>query len=181
MGDSVENPAFKYGVALGMAARIFLKTVNPTKIVFGTVGLDLMPGKETYLPSDLDLREQIEQKRHIEVHCMATRKDLPNLPEDIRRTARFLNAIRAQRWAPYIVGITHQDMARVAGRFGADSYPVGARIPGDKVEWLSMMHGVARKMYDRPFELVTPQVVVMPTAEFIELGQQMKTSAAAVS
>lgn len=151
------------------------KTTQFTELSAGPISVVLQNPKDyTLLPDTGSQEEQdlLRSKAKMELHFTGSRRDLPDLNRHISELARELEARGiAEQW-PYIVGLTHQDVALLAIRFGMRHHPKIAATDR-ATKYINQAHRAARMMYGKPVGITKISAVWLPTPEFIALGKSL--------
>lgn len=111
--------------------------------------------------------EDVNNANWIEVHYIGDTRTLPQLSHEVGRVANFLGAVGAAEHFPYVVGITHERMARYAARHLDMRLDIADCTTGreQKLYAMHLANAAIRGEEPTPF---APHAVSMPTAELVD-------------
>lgn len=113
----------------------------------------------------------VDRSSKISIHFRGTRKDLPGLPKHIRRVGRLLDAANIAEERPYIVGVTHEAVARLAVHFGMTQHEQIGIQPVKRRD-IEEVQDAAAAMYGRPPTHTRISAVSIPTQELIDITRE---------
>ena len=134
---------------------------------FGCLALEI-PMEHRTINTDIQdpYTKKLQESKWAGIHFNGGREDIRRIPADAVKVCNFLQTLDAP--PPYVVGVTHQDAARMAGRFGMRVHEVA--LAEDLVfDDLEFMFECGRDL-TRPGQPIPPMelcVVSLPTRDFI--------------
>lgn len=123
--------------------------------------------------TDSPLETALRNSSKLDLHFTGTRKDLPTLPRYFSALAKKIERQNIAKEWPFIVGLTHQDVALVALRLGMRNH-TSINMNIETRMGIEQSHRASRRLYGRPVVKTKVSAVWLPTSEFIALGKSLE-------